>query len=466
MAEEQLFRTESDSMGQIQVPADRYWGAQTQRSIKHFNIGQDLIPLEVIHAFAVLKKAAAQANTKLGKLSPDLEKVICTACDEIRSGALDDHFPLKVWMTGSGTQSNMNVNEVISNRANELLGSPRGAKKPVHPNDHVNMSQSSNDTFPAAMHIAAACFVVEKLLPALEMIRTEMKKKVDEVMPVCKIGRTHLQDAVPLTLGQEFSGYLAQLDEADKRIRASLDELYELALGGTAVGTGLNAPEGFAEQAAANIAEATGLPFKSGRNKYALLAGHDAFVAASSALKALACALMKIANDIRWLASGPRCGLGELILPENEPGSSIMPGKVNPTQCEAMTMVCAQVIGLDTAIAVAGSQGNFELNVYKPLIVFNFLTEARLLTDTCVNFTKYALAGLQADKKRINALVNNSLMLVTALSPVIGYDNAAKIAHEAHVSGKTLREAALESGLIDGEKFDEVVRPEKMVGKI
>ncbi len=459
-------RTESDSMGMIDVPADKYWGAQTQRSLKHFNIGNDLIPLEVIRAFAVLKKAAAQANCASGKLPQNLCGAISAACDEILDGKLDEHFPLKVWMTGSGTQSNMNVNEVIANRANEMLGGKRGEKNPVHPNDHVNMSQSSNDTFPAAMHIAAACYVRDELLPALDMIRAELKKKTDEFMSVCKIGRTHLQDAVPLTLGQEFSGYLAQLDEADRRIRYSMNELYELALGGTAVGTGLNAPEGFAEAAAENIAKATGLPFVSGRNKFALLAGHDAFVAASGALKALACALMKMANDIRWLASGPRCGLGELILPENEPGSSIMPGKVNPTQCEAMTMICAQVIGLDAAIGVAGSQGNFELNVYKPMIVFNYLTEARLLAGTCVNFTKYALSGLQADRERIEALVNNSLMLVTALSPVIGYDNAAKIAHEAHVRRCTLREAALDSGLISAEDFDKTVRPERMVGKI
>ena len=457
----QKVRTESDSMGKIDVPAEKYWGAQTQRSLIHFNIGNDLIPLEVIQAFAILKKAAAQTNRALDRLPAELTGPICDAADEILAGKLDDQFPLKVWMTGSGTQSNMNVNEVIANRANEMLGGERGAKKPVHPNDHVNMSQSSNDTFPAAMHIAAACFVNRTLLPALAMIRAELKKKVEAFMPICKIGRTHLQDAVPLTLGQEFSGYLAQLDDAEKRIRLSLDEL---ALGGTAVGTGLNAPDGFAEMAAENIAKATGLPFRSGRNKFALLAGHDAFVAASGALKALACALMKMANDIRWLASGPRCGLGELILPENEPGSSIMPGKVNPTQCEAMTMICAQVIGLDTAIGVAGSQGNFELNVFKPMIVFDYLTEARLLADTCVNFTKFALEGLQPDTGRIEALVRNSLMLVTALSPVIGYDNAAKIAHDAHVRQITLREAALESGLISAEKFDEVVRPERMVG--
>jgi len=459
-------RVESDSMGKIEVPAEKYWGAQTQRSLVHFNIGGDLIPIEVIHAFAVLKKAAAEANCTLGKLKPELKDAICAVCDEIRAGKLDEHFPLKVWMTGSGTQSNMNVNEVIANRADEQLGSTRGSKKPIHPNDHVNMSQSSNDTFPAAMHIAAACFVAETLLPALDLLRAELKKKAIEFMPVAKIGRTHLQDAVPLTLGQEFSGYLAQMDQARERIVASLNEIYELALGGTAVGTGLNAPEGFAEMAAENIAKATGLPFKSGRNKFALLAGHDAFSAASGALRSLACALMKMANDIRWLASGPRCGLGELILPENEPGSSIMPGKVNPTQCEAMTMICAQVMGLDTAIGIACSQGNFELNVFKPVIIFDFLTEARLLAGTCENFTKFALAGLKADTKKIDFLLNNSLMLVTALSPVIGYDNAAKIAHEAHVQGLTLREAALASGLISAEEFDRVVKPEKMVGKL
>lgn len=466
MTENASIRIETDSMGPVEVPADRYWGAQTQRSLIHFNIGDDRIPIEVIHAFAVLKKAAAEANCKLGKLPEDLCRAIGSVCDEIRAGKLDDQFPLKVWMTGSGTQSNMNVNEVISNRANESFGSPRGAKKPIHPNDHVNMSQSSNDTFPAAMHIAAACFVTEQLLPALDLLRAELQKKVQEFMPVIKIGRTHLQDAVPLTLGQEFSGYLFQLDEAKLRIIRSLDELYELALGGTAVGTGLNAPDGFAELAAANIASATGLPFRSGRNKFALLAGHDAFAAASGALKSLACALMKMANDVRWLASGPRCGLGELILPENEPGSSIMPGKVNPTQCEAMTMICTQVIGLDTALSMACTQGNFELNVFKPLIVFDFLMEARLLAGTCENFTKFALAGLKADTEKIRRLVSNSLMLVTALSPVIGYDNAAKIAHDAHVRGITLRESALGSGLISAEDFDRVVCPEKMVGKL
>ncbi len=459
-------RMESDSMGKIAVPADRYWGAQTQRSLIHFNIGNDRIPMEVIRAFAVLKKAAAYANCDLGKLSPDFRDAIGSVCDEISAGKLDSHFPLKVWMTGSGTQSNMNVNEVIANRADELLGNPRGSKKPIHPNDHVNMSQSSNDTFPAAMHIAAACFINQTLLPAVETIRLTMKKKAEEFMNICKIGRTHLQDAVPLTLGQEFSGYYTQIACAKKRIEDSLGELYELPLGGTAVGTGLNAPENFPELSAQYVAEAVGLPFRSGKNKFALLAAHDAFAAASGALKTLACALMKIANDIRWLASGPRCGLGELILPENEPGSSIMPGKVNPTQCEAMTMICAQVIGLDTAIGIACSQGNFELNVFKPLIIFDFLNEARLLADTCVNFTKFALNGLQPNRARIEKLVQNSLMLVTALSPVIGYDNAAKIAHDAHVKNISLREAALDSGLITAEDFDKAVRPELMIGKL
>ena len=459
-------RIETDSMGPIAVPAEHYWGAQTQRSLIHFNIGNDLIPREVIRGFAVLKKACALANRGLGKLDISLADAICAACDEILAGKFDGEFPLKVWMTGSGTQSNMNVNEVIANRANELLGGERGAKNPVHPNDHVNMSQSSNDTFPAAMHIAAACALVQTLLPAVRELRDAVAKKEAEFADIVKIGRTHLQDAVPLTLGQEFSGYRAQLDVALARIEGVLPELYELALGGTAVGTGLNAPEGFAEAAAKEIADLTGLPFVSGRNKFALLAGHDAIAAASGAIRTLACALMKMANDIRWLASGPRCGLGELILPENEPGSSIMPGKVNPTQCEAMTMVCVQVIGLDTAVAMAGTQGNFELNVFKPVMIFDLLTEIRLIADSCRSFTKYALDGLRADTTRIGELLNRSLMLVTALSPVIGYDNAAAIAKTAHKKGLTLKEAALESGLIDEAAFDAAVRPEKMVGKV
>ncbi len=457
------WRTENDSMGPIDVPADKYWGAQTQRSMIHFNIGIDIMPVEVIHAFAILKKAAALTNCKLGKLSKEFCDAICQACDEIQEGRWDDQFPLHVWMTGSGTQSNMNVNEVIANRASEILGGTVGSKKPIHPNDHVNMSQSSNDTFPGAMHIAAVEMIRRRLLPALEMLRKELDEKARLFSDIVKIGRTHLQDAVPLTLGQEFSGYCAQIAYAEKRIEYSLDELYELALGGTAVGTGLNAPPLFAQKVAEEIAQLTGFPFRTAPNKFAVLAGHDAVVAASGAVRTAACALMKIANDIRWLASGPRCGIGELILPENEPGSSIMPGKVNPTQCEAMTMVCVQIIGLDTAVGIAGTQGNFELNVFKPVMIFNLLTECRLMADTCVNFTRYALKDLKADKEKIKSLLEKSLMLVTALSPAIGYDNAAKIAKSAHKKGQTLREAAVESGLISEEDFDRIVRPEKMV---
>ena len=459
-----MFRLESDSMGTIEVPSDKYWGAQTQRSLLHFNIGNDLIPLEVIRGLVIVKKASAEANYELGLLPRELCSAILGACDEILNGDYNAHFPLKVWMTGSGTQSNMNVNEVISNRANELLGGGKGTKKPVHPNDHVNMSQSSDDTFPAAMHIAAAEMLVHRLLPALRTFHAGLEAKRDAFRSIVKIGRTHLQDAVPLTLGQEFSGYASQIGTAIRRIEAVLPELYELALGGTAVGTGLNAPKGFAEKAAEKIAAHTGLPFVTAPNKFAVLAAHDAIVAASGAVKACACAMMKIANDIRWLACGPRCGFGELILPENEPGSSIMPGKVNPTQCEAMTMVCAQIIGLDTAVSLAGSQGNFELNVFKPMMIFDLLEEIRLLADSANSFTKYALEGLQANKERIQELVGKSLMLVTALSPAIGYDNAAKIAKHAHQTGRTLREACMELGYLSGEEFDRIVRPETMVG--
>ncbi len=459
-----MFRLESDSMGTIEVPSDKYWGAQTQRSLLHFNIGNDLIPLEVIRGLVIVKKASAETNYELGLLPRELCSAILGACDEILNGDYNAHFPLKVWMTGSGTQSNMNVNEVISNRANELLGGGKGTKKPVHPNDHVNMSQSSNDTFPAAMHIAAAEMLVHRLLPALRTFHAGLEAKRDAFRSIVKIGRTHLQDAVPLTLGQEFSGYASQIGTAIRRIEAVLPELYELALGGTAVGTGLNAPKGFAEKAAEKIAAHTGLPFVTAPNKFAVLAAHDAIVAASGAVKACACAMMKIANDIRWLACGPRCGFGELILPENEPGSSIMPGKVNPTQCEALTMVCAQIIGLDTAVSLAGSQGNFELNVFKPMMIFDLLEEIRLLADSANSFTKYALEGLQANKERIQELVGKSLMLVTALSPAIGYDNAAKIAKHAHQTGRTLREACIELGCLSGEEFDRIVRPETMVG--
>ena len=457
------FRIETDSMGPLEVPAEKYWGAQTQRSIIHFNIGNELIPIEVVHGLVLIKKAAAAVNTASGKLEKNLANAMIAACDEILNGDYDTQFPLKVWMTGSGTQSNMNVNEVISNRANEILGFEKGTKKPVHPNDHVNMSQSSNDTFPAAMHIAAAQEIKEKLLPVLKDFHAGLLAKQEEFKDIVKTGRTHLQDAVPLTLGQEFSGYAAQLEAAISRIEAVLPELYDLALGGTAVGTGLNAPAGFAEAAAEKIAEYTKLPFRSAPNKFAVLAAHDAIVAASGAVRTAACAMMKIANDIRWLASGPRCGLGELILPENEPGSSIMPGKVNPTQCEAMTMVCVQIIGLDTAVAMAGTQGNFELNVFKPVMIYDLLEEIRLLTDASKSFLKYALSGLKADEARISELLSKSLMLVTALSPVIGYDNAAKIAKTAHKENLTLKEACVKLGFLSAEEFDKAVRPEKMV---
>ena len=456
------YRTESDSMGEIKVPADKYWGAQTQRSNTYFNIGIDYIPEEVIHALAIVKKASAIANEKAKRLDPAISNAICETADEILDGRLDGNFPLKVWMTGSGTQSNMNLNEVIANRASELLGGVIGTKKPVHPNDHVNMSQSSNDTFPTAMHIAAGEAVVRRLVPAVRKLRDALAEKAQEYDSIVKIGRTHLQDAVPLTLGQEFSGYVAQLDYALKRITAVLPEIFELPLGGTAVGTGLNAPEGFAENAAQEIASLMKLPFTSAPNKFALLAGHDAIVALSGTIKALACSLMKIANDIRWLASGPRCGIGELALPENEPGSSIMPGKVNPTQCEALTMICVQVVGLDTAISFAGTQGNFELNVFKPVMIFDLLTEVRLLSDSCSNFTDFAVAGLKPDRKRIAELVEKSLMLVTALSPKIGYDNAAKIAKMAHKENLTLREACAKAGLISPGEYDDIVKPEKM----
>jgi fumarate hydratase, class II len=457
-------RTETDSLGAIEVPADRYWGAQTQRSLIHFAIGRDRMPREVIRAMGILKKAAAEVNRDLGRLPPHLARAIIQAADEVIAGDLDDHFPLHVWQTGSGTQTNMNANEVIANRAIELLGGTLGSKTPIHPNDHVNMSQSSNDTFPTAMHIAAAEETVHRLLPGVITLRDALAAKSREFGDIVKIGRTHLMDAVPLTLGQEFSGYVAQLDEDLERIRAALPHIYKLALGGTAVGTGLNAPPQFAERVAARIAELTGLPFVSGSNKFALLAAHDALVMLSGALRTLAVSLMKIANDIRWLGSGPRAGLAELLLPENEPGSSIMPGKVNPTQCEAMTMVCVQVIGHDTAIAVAGSQGNFELNVFKPLIIHDLLQSIRLLADACHSFTDYTVTGLRANREQIRRHLEQSLMLVTALSPRIGYDNAARVAKKAFQEGKTLREAVVELGLLSGEEFDHIVRPERMIG--
>lgn len=457
-------RLETDSMGEIAVPNDRYWGAQTQRSLIHFAIGHDVMPREMIRALGILKKAAAMVNRDLGQLSSDKADLIMRAADEVIAGDLDDHFPLRIWQTGSGTQTNMNVNEVIANRAIALVGGRLGSKTPIHPNDHVNMSQSSNDTFPTAMHIAAVEQIQQQLLPKLTELRDAIATKAEAFRDIVKIGRTHLMDAVPLTLGQEFSGYVAQLDKDIARIRATLPDLYELAIGGTAVGTGLNTHPDFAEQVAAAIATLTGLPFVSAPNKFAALAAHDAIVMASGALKTLACSLMKIANDLRWLGSGPRCGLGELLLPANEPGSSIMPGKVNPTQCEAMTMVCVQVLGNDAAIAIAGSQGNFELNVFKPMIIFNLLNSIRLLADACGLFTQHLIVGLQPNRERIQFFVDNSLMLVTALNPHIGYDNAAKVAKKAYAEGTTLREACLALGFLTGEAFDRLVRPETMIG--
>jgi fumarate hydratase class II len=455
-------RTESDSMGKIEVPADRYYGAQTARSLIHFDIGKDTMPPELIRAFGVLKKAAALVNEDLGKLSTDKSKLIAQAADEVISGKLNDHFPLRIWQTGSGTQTNMNVNEVISNRAIEIAGGVMGSKKPIHPNDDVNMSQSSNDTFPTAMHIAAAAETARRLLPAVKKLRDALDAKAKEFAGIVKIGRTHLQDATPLTLGQEFSGWVNLLDRDGARIAVALDGLYDLAIGGTAVGTGLNAHPEFADRAARKIAQLTGLPFRSHPNKFAALSAHDEIVFASGALKTLAASLMKIANDIRWLASGPRCGLGELTLPENEPGSSIMPGKVNPTQCEAVTMVAVQVMGNDAAIGFAGSQGNFELNVFKPVMIFNFLHSVELLADASNSFVDHCITGIEANREQLDRYVHNSLMLVTALAPKIGYDNAAKVAKTAHHERTTLREAALKLGLISGEDFDALVRPEDM----
>jgi fumarate hydratase, class II len=466
-------RKETDTMGAIEVPSDRYYGAQTARSLIHFDIGDDRMPKAVIKAFGILKKAAALVNKDLGLFRPKKEgdlsadmKVgfITQAADEVIAGKLGDHFPLRVWQTGSGTQSNMNVNEVIANRAIELAGGVMGSKKPIHPNDDVNMSQSSNDTFPTAMHIAAAIEICDFLLPSVLELRDALEEKAKEFEDIVKIGRTHLMDAVPLTLGQEFSGYVAQLDLGIAAVRSTLPQLYQLALGGTAVGTGLNSHPEFAHRVAEKIAGLTNLHFVSAPNKFAALSGHEAMVFASGALKTLAAGLMKIANDIRWLASGPRCGLGELTIPENEPGSSIMPGKVNPTQSEAMTMVAVQVMGNDTAIGFAASQGNFELNVFKPVIIFNFLHSTRLLTDACRSFREHCVVGIQPNKAKIDSYLHNSLMLVTSLNPHIGYDNAAKAAKNAHQKGITLRESCLELGLLKAEDFDRIVRPEKMIG--
>src|ERR1700734_2313591 len=455
-------RTESDSMGKIEVPTDRYYGAQTARSLIHFDIGKDTMPPELIRSFGILKKAAALVNQDLGKLSAEKAALISQAADEVISGKLHEHFPLRIWQTGSGTQTNMNVNEVISNRAIEIAGGEMGSKKPIHPNDDVNMSQSSNDTFPAAMHIAAATETRQRLLPAVKKLRDALDAKAKEFADIVKIGRTHLQDATPLTVGQEFSGYVNLLDRDGGRIAMALDGLYDLAIGGTAVGTGLNAHPEFAERAAKKIAELTGLPFRSHPNKFAALSAHDELVFASGALKTLGASLMKIANDVRWLSSGPRCGLGELSLPENAPGSSIMPGKVNPTQSEALTMVAVQVMGNDAAIGFAGSQGNFELNVFNPLIIFNYLHSVRLLTDTSHMFVEFCVQGMEANLQRINEYVEKCLMLVTALNQHIGYDKAAKLAKTAHQKGLSLREANRELGYLTEEEFDRYMRPEKM----
>lgn len=456
-------RLETDSMGTVEVPDDRYYGAQTARSLHYFAISEDKMPKSLIRAFGIIKKAAAAANCQLAKLPPEIAALIDQAADEVISGKLHDHFPLSVWQTGSGTQSNMNVNEVIANRAIEIAGGKKGSKSPVHPNDHVNMSQSSNDTFPTAMHIAAVEELTGQLLPQLRKLRDALASKEREFATLIKIGRTHLMDAVPLTLGQEFSGYVSQIDQDITRIERTLPELYELALGGTAVGTGINTHPEFAKLAAVQIAAVTGHPFQSAANKFAALACHDPFVFASGALKTLACSLMKIANDIRWMGSGPRCGLSELILPENEPGSSIMPGKVNPTQCEALTMVCVQVIANDVAITTAGSMGNFELNVFKPLIIYNFIHSIELLSDSCRSFTDHLLLGLKANTAQLEKNVAMSLMLVTALNPKIGYDKAAEVAHKAHAENISLKEACLRLNYLSEPEFEALIDPQKMV---
>ena len=466
MVEKAATRVESDSMGKIEVPADKYFGAQSARSLVHFDIGdgawpRDVMPRQVIHAMAVLKKAAALVNHELGKLDAERARLIVAAADEVVEGKLDAHFPLRVWQTGSGTQTNMNVNEVISNRAIELAGGEMGSKRPVHPNDHVNMSQSSNDTFPTAMHVAGAQGMAD-MLPAVQALRDALDSKAKAWSHIVKVGRTHLQDATPLTLGQEFSGYVTQLDRAMAACKDALRPLYDLAIGGTAVGTGLNAHPEFGERTARKIAELTGLPFRSHPNKFTALASHDDFVFASGALKMLAAALMKIANDIRWLASGPRAGIGELVLPENEPGSSIMPGKVNPTQSEAMTMVCVQVYGNDLAVSFGASQGNFELNVFNPVMIYNFLHSTTLLRDACTMFREHAVEGLQANEEQIRRYLDESLMVVTALSPHIGYDKAAEIAKKAHHERTTLKSAALSLGHVTEAEYDRIVVPKEM----
>jgi len=457
-------RIEADSMGQIEVPADRFYGAQTQRSLQNFRIGEDRFTREMIRALGIVKKASALVNEELGTLDGEIAALIVRAADEVIEGKWDDHFPLVVWQTGSGTQTNMNANEVIANRAIEMAGGKLGSQDPVHPNDHVNRGQSSNDVFPTVMHVAAVEAITTRLLPALKELEATFDKKAAAFKDIIKIGRTHLQDATPLTLGQEFSGHAAQLHEGIRRVEAALEPLYRLALGGTAVGTGLNAHPDFAEKVAAKIAEFAGKPFVTAPNKFEALSAHDALVEASGQLKTVAASLMKIANDVRWLASGPRCGIGEIRIPENEPGSSIMPGKVNPTQCEALTMVCTQVMGNDAAVGFAGASGHFQLNVFKPVIIHNVLHSVRLLADACRSFNENCAVGIEPDRERIQEHLEESLMLVTALNPKIGYDNAAKVAKKAYKENKTLREAAVEMGLLTAGEFDEVVRPEKMVG--
>ncbi|MEW6411378.1 MAG: class II fumarate hydratase [Candidatus Zixiibacteriota bacterium] len=458
------YRVETDTMGEIKVPADKYYGAQTARSLMNFRIGGERMPRELIRAFGILKKAAAQVNMQLGTLPKEKGDLIVKAADEVIEGKLDDHFPLVIWQTGSGTQTNMNVNEVVANRAIEMAGGQLGSKKPVHPNDDVNKAQSSNDTFPTAMHIAAVEEIHRRLIPMVTQLRDTLDKKSKDFKDIIKIGRTHLMDAVPLTLGQEFSGYVEALSLGLVRINECLQRLYPLALGGTAVGTGLNTHPEFAVKSAAQIAKLTGKKFVTAPNKFEALAAHDAIVEASGVMKTLACSLMKMANDVRWLASGPRCGIGEIAIPENEPGSSIMPGKVNPTQPEAMTMVCAQVIGNDVAVNIGGASGNFELNVFKPVMIYNLLQSIRLIADACEMFNENCAVGIEPNKANIKRFLDNSLMLVTALNPHVGYDNAAKIAKKAHADGSTLKEAAVALGLLTEKEFDEKVRPEKMIG--
>ena len=457
-------RIETDSMGEIEVPANRYYGAQTARSLIHFDIGEETMPRELIRGMGVLKKASALVNAELGLMPENIKQLISKAAEEVIEGKLDDHFPLRVWQTGSGTQSNMNSNEVIANRGIELAGGVIGSKDPVHPNDHVNMGQSSNDTFPTAMHIAAVERIRDVLLPSLSTLANSFKKKTAEFKDIIKIGRTHLMDATPLTLGQEFSGYTTQLEYSMDRINGCMPRMYQIALGGTAVGTGLNSHRDFPKKVAQKIAEITDCPFVTAPNKFESLAAHDAIVETSGTLKTIACSLMKIANDIRWLGSGPRCGIGEVILPANEPGSSIMPGKVNPTQSEAMTMVAAQVIGNDTAINIGGSSGNFELNVFKPVMIYNLLQSIRLLADSCRSFNDHCVVGIEPNKTQIEKHLNGSLMLVTALNPHIGYDNAAKVAKKAYQENTTLKESAVALGLLTADEFEEKVRPEKMTG--